>query len=125
MSGTPDPKRVQVGRGAKYRRKIASPKRWQSIIDAKGGPCRACGDAGAVQYHHVVPRGAPWFGSDTEANIVPLCEECHGVVTRRSHTLTALRLVMRLSDAEYSYAVETCGETFFERAYGIKFERVS
>src|SRR5581483_8428162 len=103
MAGEPYPKETQLSRGERrYTRKVASPKRWQQIIDAKGDECRICTfirdhpenaaemgltldqDKGlSVSYHHLVPRGIG--GSDTEANIVPIWGDGtsghHGMVT--------------------------------------------
>ena len=42
---TPFPKSVQLARGERrYKRKVASPKQWQAISEAKRGPCRVCSD---------------------------------------------------------------------------------
>lgn len=120
MSGEPFSKEQQLARGERrYHRKVASPKRWQAIIDAKGGPCRCCG-AVPVTFHHLVPRAIG--GSDCEANIVPLCSLCHEDVTRRDPMVCkALRLT--LTDAEYSYGVEKLGEARFEERYPVVWER--
>jgi hypothetical protein len=121
----PLPKSAQLARGARrYRRKVASPKRWAQIIDAKQGPCRVCGGTSDISYHHLVPRSMG--GSDTSSNIVPLC----GDGTRGDHARVEQRdeaacraLVLSLTDDEYSYCVEKAGEGFFERKYGIRYER--
>jgi hypothetical protein len=34
-----------------------------------------------------------------------------------------MRLVWKLTDAEYSYAVEKCGEPVWESVYGIRYTR--
>ena len=72
----PFPKGVQLARQTKrYRRKVASPKRWQQIAEVKQGPCRVCGHPAPNQLAHLVSRAHG--GSDTEANVVPLCQDCH------------------------------------------------
>lgn len=124
----PYPKASQLARGARrYRRKIASPKQWQAIIAAKVGPCRACGSQasngrlhGLIQFHHIVSRQDG--GDDTADNIVPLCQDCHGLVTRRNVVISSLMLE-HLTDAEYAYAVQRGGEDYFERAYGLRYQR--
>lgn len=120
-------KEAQLARGERrYRRKVASPKRWQQIIDAKRGPCRVCGKTSDISFHHLLPKGSPWHGADHESNIVPLCGDgtrgCHGLVEHRD--AAAMRaLVLSLTDAEYAHCAEKGGESFFERRYGITYER--
>lgn len=124
----PRPKSAQLARGARrYRRKVASPKRWQAIIDAKQGPCRACNDPatngrlyGLIQFHHLVAR--VHGGDDLADNIVPLCPVCHDAVTRRDAGAADLML-RSLTDAEYAYAIQRGGEDYFERAYGLRYTR--
>jgi len=128
MAGEPYPKSRQLARGERrYRRKVASPKQWQAIIEEKTGPCRVCGSVaengrvfGLIEHHHIVARAHG--GDDVPENIVPLCPDCHGEITRRN-LLTVSSLLASLSDAEYSYAVTKMGEGYFERAYGLRFER--
>lgn len=125
---TPYPKSAQLARGAsRYRRKVASPKQWQAIIAAKQAPCRVCRDAASngsvhsrIQFHHLVSRED--HGDDVADNIVPLCEDCHGQVTRRVPA-TRRTLLSHLSDAEYAYMIERGGEDYPERAYGVSYER--
>ena len=123
MSGAPYPKASQLARGERrYRRKVASPKQWQSIIAAKGRTCR-CRDWTAghlttkpIEYHHVVPRDLG--GDDVADNIVPLCRSCHyGITTRHPHFLKFL--AARLTDAEYAYVVGKLGESGMERLFGV------
>lgn len=120
----PYPKAAQLARGARrYRRKVASPKSWQAIIDAKIGPCRVCCDPGRngsqwgrIQMHHIVPRDLG--GDDVADNVLPLCGQCHDEVTRRNPD--AMRLLAEsLTDAEYAYAIERCGEGALERLYRV------
>lgn len=119
----PHPKATALARGQRrYRRKVAGPKQWQALHAEKNGPCRVCTAAGPNELHHVVPRGAPWFGSDVADNLVPLCRLCHRKVTDRSY-LECLELLETLTDAEYAQAVEAAGESFFERAYGLRYDR--
>lgn len=121
MSGDPFPKSQQLSRGTRrYHRKVASPARWQRIIDAKHGPCRVCQSTGPVEYHHLVPRAIG--GSDTEANIAALCPDCHRKVTGRDREACAA-LRRNLTDAEYAYAVDVLGEARFEQRYPVEYER--
>lgn len=122
----PQPKSAQLARGERrYRRKVASPKRWQAIIDAKGATCRLVADVfpgpspAGVQYHHLVPRDLG--GDDVADNIVPLCQHCHQAVTRREPDHVR-HLLAALTDAEYAYATGF-GEDVFERAYGLRYVR--
>jgi hypothetical protein len=127
MSGEPDPKSRSLARGERrYRRKVASPMKWQAIIAAKRGPCRVCGlddsDPGAltirgfIEYHHLVTRGA--LGDDVPDNIVPLHRVCHGCVT--DGVKSALRnLGESLTDSEYAYVVGKLGESGPARLFGV------
>ena len=124
----PDPKARTLARGQRrYRRKVASPKQWQAIQDAKLGPCRICGARasngrvhGLIQLHHVVARDH--FGDDVADNIVPLCPRCHDTITNR-YEPNCRELLASLSDAEYAYMIERGGEDYPERAYGIEYRR--
>jgi hypothetical protein len=124
----PFPKSVQLARGERrYRRKVASPKQWQAIIEAKRGPCRCCevnviggGWPGDIEYHHLVTRQDG--GDDVADNIVPLCSPHHGDVTQRAAG-ACRALLSTLSDAEYAYMIQRGGEDYPERAYGITYER--
>lgn len=123
MSGQPFSKETQLARKERrYTRKVASPKRWAAIADAKQGPCKVCGAAPPNELHHLVPRGIG--GSDTEANIVALCRDCHEGVTRYDKAFCAA-LRRNLTDAEYAYANETLGEARFESRYPVKYEKTS
>lgn len=116
-------KEQQLARGdRRYRRKVASPKAWQRIIDAKEGPCRCCKLTGLVEYHHLVPRAIG--GSDAEDNIVPLCRYCHQLVTERDRRFCAL-LRANLSDAEYAYAADLLGDARFDDRYPVEYRSVS
>ena len=120
----PYPKEKQLARGQKrYRRKVASGKRWQQLWDEKRGPCRICGDtvSSLMELHHLVFRSH--FGDDTADNLVPLCHGCHCAITLRRSEAAAKRLMLSLSDAEYSYMVQRGGEDYPERAYGIEYAR--
>lgn len=124
----PRPKSSQLARGQRrYRRKVASPKQWQAIQAAKLGPCRVCLDPGAngrmyglIQLHHLVSRED--HGDDVADNIVPLCPDCHALVTRRNPLVCEV-LLSRLDDAEYAYMIERGGENYAERAYGLRYTR--
>ena len=125
----PYTKEAQLERPRKrYRRVVASRKQWEAIIAEKSGPCRvddALGNYpldcyGHIEHHHIVARSDA--GDDVAANIAPLCEKHHGLITGRE--LAACRVfVGSLSDAEYAYMVQRGGEDYPERAYGITFER--
>lgn len=121
---TPFPKSAQLARGERrYRRKVASAKRWQAIWDAKRGPCRVCtaySFQAVIDPHHVVFRED--FGDDVPENIVPLCRPCHEALHKRAPAIARL-LLAKLSDAEYAYMVERGGEDYPERAYGVSYER--
>ena len=120
----PYPKASQLARGERrYRRKVASPKQWQAIIEAKRGPCRVCSlayDARAFSFHHLVPRAM--HGDDVADNLVPLCGDgtqgCHGVITRGWDTAREL-LACSLTDAEYAYVVGKLGEGGMARLFGV------
>lgn len=111
----PYPKASQLARGERrYRRKVASPKQWQAIIEAKRGSCRGCYATGVVEFHHLVPR--VHGGDDLADNIVPLCASCHRLVTeRRVHPAR----FVSLTDAEYAYVVGKLGEGGMERLFGV------
>lgn len=117
----PYSKEQQTARGERrYTRRVASPARWQRIIDAKRGLCRVCETDRHIQFHHLVPRAIG--GSDTESNIVPLCAVCHGLVTSRAGW-ACKKLRLSLTDAEYAYMVETLGEARTEDRYPVEYER--
>ena len=121
MAGMPYSKEQQTARAERrYRRKVASPKAWQAIAAAKQGPCRVCGDAPPNELHHIIARSQG--GSDVADNIAPLCHGCHGFITRRNQP-TIKAFLASLTDDEYAYAIEHGGEDFFERHYGLRYER--
>ena len=119
---SPFPKSAQLARGERrYRRKVASAKRWQALWAEKGGPCRICQARGPVlQLHHLVTRED--HGDDVADNLVPVCHDCHHGIHLREPAHGRL-LLTRLSDAEYSYMVQRGGEDYPERAYGIEYQR--
>ncbi len=119
----PYPKSKQLARGERrYRRKLASTSQWQRIIDAKRGACRICSNGNAgICFHHLVPRD--FGGDDVPDNIVPLCPDCHTLVTELDPA-ACLKLVSRLTDAEYAYAIQKMGENVFERVYRIRYDRL-
>ena len=117
----PFPKDAQLARAERrYRRKVASPKQWQAIYEAKKGPCRVCFKRGTIQMHHLVSRQDG--GDDVADNIVPICPEDHDALTRRVPAISRL-LLGHLSDAEYGYMVERGGTDYLRRAYGIEYAR--
>lgn len=109
----------QLSRGERrYRRKVASLKQWQAIIEAKRGPCRVCGfvDDRMIEYHHLVPRSQG--GDDVADNIVPLGWNCHKAVTEGGAVEQA-RLAESLTDGEYAYVVGKLGEGAMSRLFGV------
>ena len=121
----PFPKSLQLRRNERrYRRKVASPKQWQAILESKcrNRACRVCGlrSSYALEAHHLVPRDRG--GDDVPANIVGLCNECHCLVEERQ-PIPVRCLLASLQDDEYAYAVEKAGEGFAERVYGVEYER--
>lgn len=104
----------------RYRRKVASPKQWQAIQEAKQGPCRVCQAPAPNELHHALSRAQG--GSDVADNIVPLCHDCHALIEVRN-SLWAERLCEAFTDSEYAWLVETAGEQVFERRYGLMYRR--
>lgn len=123
---TPHPKSVQLARGERrYLRKVASAKQWQKIVVEKDGRCRCwpvdnC--EGPTTFHHVVDR--VHGGDDVPNNIVPVCDRHHRFVTAR-HPAACRSLLASLTDDEYAYALGKQGEDFFERRYGLTYERAA
>jgi len=128
VSGAPDPKERTLSHGRKrYRRKVASRKQWEKIVQEKMGPCRVCVNPSGnghglpvIEFHHVVSRQDG--GDDLADNIVPLCSDCHDEVTRRIPSSCACMLES-LTEREWAYMIERGGEDYPERAYGISYER--
>lgn len=125
----PHPKAASTkpGRPRRQRRFYASAKQWAVLRQTKGGPCRICGDPGSngavhsrIHLHHVVSRQDG--GDDVADNLAPLCPTDHDLVTRRDPAACRIFLAT-LTDAEYAYAIGRGGEAFFERAYGLVYER--
>jgi len=120
---------VQLARGERrYRRKVASPKQWQAIIQTKQGPCRVCeAETGTTKrpayggtYHHLVSRED--HGDDIADNIVPLCWNHHDDVTRRFPSACSA-LLATLAPAERAYMAARGGPDYAERAYGVEYQR--
>lgn len=125
----PYPKEKQLARGQRrYRRRVASAKQWQALFEAKRGPCRVCTDAGTnghgvpalLALHHLVSRQDG--GDDVASNLVPLCFDHHDEVTRRLPE-PCFALLATLRDDEYAYVLTKGGEDYFERVYGIEYQR--
>jgi 5-methylcytosine-specific restriction endonuclease McrA len=120
----PYPKSRQLARGERrYHRKVASKAQWQRIIAAKQAPCRVCRDPASngsvhasIQFHHLVPRSAG--GDDVADNIVPLCSDCHGLVTLRNPLVLQV-LREHLTHAERVYIASKFGPTGFSRLFGV------
>lgn len=121
--------------GPRSFREIASRERWREIHAAKHGPCYVCWYLGRPQLddrvtlHHVVAKSLG--GSDTEANLVPLCGDgttgCHGLVEAHDQeTCQAFAAALqKYDDAAYAYAVGKLGEDGFLRRYKVKFRRAA
>jgi len=121
MSGKPYPKHQQLKHERlRQLRHVAGRAEMSAIREAKRGPCRCCNVNGRCHLHHLIPRARG--GDDVADNLVPLCWVCHDLVHSRDPK-TCMRLVWKLTDAEYSYAVEKCGEPVWESVYGIRYER--
>lgn len=117
----PFPKSRQLARGERrYRRKVASPAQWQRIMEEKGATCRIAERFDVhdthIEYHHLLSRAQG--GDDVAANIVPLCESHHRLITTRSPYMLKV-LAELLSDAEYAYIVGKLGEGGLARLFGI------
>ncbi len=106
----------------RYRRRVASPKQWQAIQEAKQGPCRCCQSPPPNELHHALSRAQG--GSDVADNIVPVCSHCHRLVEART-PWACETLCASFTDAEYAFLVETAGEDVFERRYGVRYVRVA
>ena len=125
MSGDPYPKSVQLARGERrYHRKVAGPKRWQQIIDAKiaGRPCRVCPSRTLVDPAHLIGRGQG--GPDSEWNVIPLCRIHHAAFDAHNYE-TCRAVCASLTDQEYAGLVEFAGEGVFESRFKIRYERVA
>lgn len=118
----PYPKSVQVpARKKPYRRKVAGRKRWEAILDSKVTECRACGGRDNLDAHHIVRKGSPFFGDDTESNIIGLCRECHDGFHRGDWKV---RKVLRygFTDDETAYATQRGGEHYLDDRYWDPFK---
>lgn len=119
----PYPKTTQLARAEKrYHRKVASPKRWQAILDEKMGPCRVTGAPPPNDPAHLIARGQG--GPDRAWNIVPLAREPHRLFDARDPE-TCRKVLESLTDEEYAGLIEHGGEQVFERRFGLKYERAS
>ena len=119
----PYPKSQQLARQTKrYTRKVASPKRWQQIIDAKQGPCRVCGKPAPNEMAHLISRARG--GHDSEWNLIPLCRDDHALFDQMDRDV-CLRICETLTDQEYAGLVEHQGEAVFERRFGVRYRSAS
>lgn len=117
----PFSKEQQLARGSRrYHRKVAGPRRWAQIAEARQGRCLVCGASPPNELHHLIPRSQG--GADTEGNIVPLCRDCHRRVEAHDSE-TCHALAVALDDLAYAYVVEHGGESFFERRLGVRYSR--
>lgn len=65
--------------------------------------------------HHLVPRSAG--GDDVDANLVPLCDACHGQLHRGSGTIVRRRLRASLAPAELRYVLAKKGAAWLDSRY--------
>jgi len=133
----PFPKSVQTAtRTKKHARPRATAGRWAGIVAEKQGPCviLGCGHPAPNDMHHAVPRD--YQGPDVPENIVPVCRHHHRLLEVRDADTCRLFVESLWYEAAapgsrggcrdtYSWAVDTFGETIFERVYGIRYERTS
>lgn len=118
---TPYWKPVQTERPAgapkKKARHSAGQKRWAEIRAAKCQSCRCCGalaDTVHIHAHHLVRKGSPYFGSDTESNIVGLCSDCHRELHDQNTERIRKVLRVRLTMAEVEYADERAYDGYLD-----------
>lgn len=60
------------------KKEFLSKKFRNRLSNELGNICVNCGSDEYIHYHHIVPLGNG--GSNNITNIVPLCENCHGMV---------------------------------------------
>lgn len=102
-----------AGAVKKQARHTASPKRKAEIRERKCQSCRVCGvtaEQTHIHMHHIVRRGAPWFGTWTENNILGLCGDCHHELHAQNTLRIRKILRVRLTLAEVRYADEKAYE---------------
>ncbi|MCR4338582.1 MAG: HNH endonuclease [Gemmatimonadaceae bacterium] len=109
MSGAPDVK--DAGR------LVADRDDWTRIVAEKHGPCRSCQSTDRIEFHHVVPRSLR--GDDLPANVVPLCQDCHGAWERKTPGWEEIAHAIRasLTPLERQYVVAKKGKRFLDRYY--------
>lgn len=127
----PFSKERQLARGERrYRRKVASPKQWQAIVEAKGAACVICtldlelrgpdplyfSLCGPREMHHLVARAQG--GDDMADNIVCLCQRHHQGVTARAWAELYL-LSESLTEQEIAYCQSKLGPGWRERLFGV------
>lgn len=115
----PDWKPTAGARSRTRGRKRANAADWRKLHAAKGGACRACGTTDRYELHHLLSRARG--GPDAFWNLVPLCTDCHGLVTRED-AATLRKLAGSLMDDEYAGLIEHSGEQVFERLFGVTYE---
>lgn len=85
------------------------------------GGCRVCRSKHLVSRHHVVPKSQR--GDDVDANLVPLCGDCHGALHRddqphfRGAQTIAQTLRIKLHDDEVEYVIAKMGAAWLELRY--------
>lgn len=87
---------------------------------AAEGQCRSCRNRYGLERHHLVPRSLG--GDDVEANIVPLCQDCHGTFERQSveRRRVGERIRLSLAPDEVTYILERKGQAFLDRYYPLR-----
>lgn len=105
----------------------APPRRVDPLVGARvraRGRCQLCGAQPAgwpgLTWHHIVPRGSPHFGDDSEDNGACLCGTgttgCHGdVEARRPEALARFRASM--TQPQLDYVIEKKGAAWLDRRY--------
>ena len=61
-----------------------------STFHARGHDCLSCGHGRFIQAHHVLGRGQG--GDDVLANLVPLCNQCHGALHGHPYRAYGVRI---------------------------------
>lgn len=119
---TPYWKTVQTEKPAgapkKKPRHKAGQKRWAEIKAKKCAACLCCQvraeDGHYIHAHHLVRKGAPYFGADTESNVVGLCSDCHRELHDQNTERIRKVMRVRLTVAEVAYADEKAYEGYLD-----------
>lgn len=119
----PDPKPVSPGGTSKKKperskRIKAGTKRWAEIRAKKSMSCRVCGTSeGHIHSHHLIRQGTKhWLSSDTENNIVGLCDQCHTDLHAGNDKVKKI-LRVRLTQTEVEHTDRNAYEGYVDDAY--------